>query len=101
MRPPGAPGVPAKPPPPSRPPLPKSPQASPKHMPSRAGVISVTADILSKTKPAVPPPPAAMSHPARPPPPPTVPCESPVPEPSPPADTGAIYEEINDDIVSI
>ncbi|XP_055712177.1 synaptojanin-1 isoform X1 [Phlebotomus papatasi] len=98
MRPPGAPGVPAKPPPPSRPPLPKSPQASPKHMPSRAGVISVTADILSKTKPAVPPPPAAMSHPARPPPPPAVPCESPVPEPSPTTDTGAIYEEINDDI---
>uniref|UniRef100_A0A6B2EEV7 phosphoinositide 5-phosphatase n=1 Tax=Phlebotomus kandelakii TaxID=1109342 RepID=A0A6B2EEV7_9DIPT len=97
MRAPAAPGVPAKPPPPSRPPLPKSPQPSPKHMPARAGVISA-ADILSKTKPVVPPPPAAMSHPTRPPGPVTASAGSPVQQQSPPADTGAIYEEINDDI---
>ncbi|GAB0096797.1 Synaptojanin-1 [Sergentomyia squamirostris] len=94
MRPPGSP---AKPPPPSRPPLPKSPQASPKHMPSRAGVISA-ADILGKTKPIVPPPPAVMAHPIRPAPPSTAAISPPVESPIQPVDTGAIYEEINDDV---
>lgn len=66
-RPRSPPSVPAKPPPPSRPPLPKSPAATPKHphpLP-RAGVISVTPELLGKVlsptsgsplKPAPPPP---------------------------------------------
>ncbi|XP_040165309.1 synaptojanin-1 [Anopheles arabiensis] len=116
----------ARPGPPSRPPLPKSPQASPKHQPQqqqhhhhhpRAGVISLGPEILMASKlqqqqqPKVPP--AVPCPPQRP----TPPVEeyassSPVPsspthgpgqqQPGssnlPPVDTGAIYEEINDDI---
>ncbi|XP_049298626.1 synaptojanin-1 [Anopheles funestus] len=109
--------------PPSRPPLPKSPQASPKHQPQqhhhqhhpRAGVISLGPEVLLASKlqqqQKVPPPvPAIPCPPQRP----TPPVEeyassSPVPispchgtgQPGsipPPVDTGAIYEEINDDI---
>ncbi|XP_061517465.1 synaptojanin-1 [Anopheles gambiae] len=114
----------ARPGPPSRPPLPKSPQASPKHQPQqqqhhhhhpRAGVISLGPEILMASKLQQPPkvPPAVPCPPQRP----TPPVEeyassSPVPsspthgpgqqQPGssnlPPVDTGAIYEEINDDI---
>lgn len=50
------PSVPAKPPPPSRPPLPKSPAATPKHhhLP-RAGVISVTPELLKGKVPILSP----------------------------------------------
>lgn len=115
---------PSRPAPPGRPPLPKSPQASPKHQPQqqhhhhhhhpKAGVISLGAEVLMASKlqqkSAVPPAPLipspvkskpaieeyASSSPA---------LGSPAHGQPPsgntmPQDTGAIYEEINDDIVS-
>lgn len=108
--------APLRPAPPGRPPLPKSPQASPKHQPTqhhhhpKAGVISLGAEVLMASKlhqkPAVPPaplvPPASKTTP---------PIEeyassSPILGSSahgsavntPQQETGAIYEEINDDI---
>lgn len=111
---------PLRPAPPGRPPLPKSPQASPKHQPMqhhhpKAGVISLGAEVLMASKlhqkPAVPPqplvPPQSASKT-------TPPIEeyassspilgspahgsSGVSSPQQQQDTGAIYEEINDDI---
>ncbi|XP_055620671.1 synaptojanin-1 [Toxorhynchites rutilus septentrionalis] len=113
---------PSRPAPPGRPPLPKSPQASPKHQPQqqqqhhhhhpKAGVISLGAEVLMASKlqqkSAVPPAPLipspakskatieeyASSSPA---------LGSPAHGQPPagnvmPQDTGAIYEEINDDV---
>lgn len=89
--------------PPSRPPLPKSPTPSPKHVP-KAGVISVIPELLgklNKIQPTLPPTPlhqqtlsgsgSQMSTPAG------TPVESPPHQES----SSAIYEEINEDIVSI
>lgn len=112
--------APLRPAPPSRPPLPKSPQASPKHQPHhhhhpKAGVISLGAEVLMASKlhqkPAVPPSPLVPTSA-------TTKTTPPIEEyassspilgspahgssqaSTPPQDTGAIYEEISDDIVS-
>lgn len=110
--------APLRPAPPSRPPLPKSPQASPKHQPHhhhhpKAGVISLGAEVLMASKlhqkPAVPPSPLVPTSA-------TTKTTPPIEEyassspilgspahgssqaSTPPQDTGAIYEEISDDI---
>ncbi|XP_058828017.1 synaptojanin-1 [Topomyia yanbarensis] len=111
--------APLRPAPPGRPPLPKSPQASPKHQPShhhfpKAGVISLGAEVLLASKlqqkppiPPIPLMPSSVTSKT------TPPVEeyassspiagSPVHNPSfstvtSTQDTGAIYEEINDDV---
>lgn len=118
--------APLRPAPPNRPPLPKSPQASPKHLPQqppqhhhhhhpKAGVISLGAEVLMASKlhqkPAVPPSPLLPSSATTKTTPPIEEYASSSPILGSPAhgsslantplqDTGAIYEEINDDIVS-
>uniref|UniRef100_A0A182J0G8 phosphoinositide 5-phosphatase n=1 Tax=Anopheles atroparvus TaxID=41427 RepID=A0A182J0G8_ANOAO len=109
-------GAPARPGPPSRPPLPKSPQASPKHQSHhhhnpRAGVISLGQQLLQQKVSNVPlvpgPPPQRPTPPVE-----EYACSSPitagsplhgggaaVPNYSSAVDTGAIYEEINEDLV--
>ncbi|XP_065074368.1 synaptojanin-1 [Ochlerotatus camptorhynchus] len=119
--------APLRPAPPNRPPLPKSPQASPKHQPQqppqhhhhhhhhhpKAGVISLGAEVLMASKlhqkPAVPPSPLLPSSATTKTTPPIEEYASSSPILGSPAhgsslantplqDTGAIYEEINDDI---
>ncbi|XP_062556103.1 synaptojanin-1 [Armigeres subalbatus] len=109
--------APLRPAPPNRPPLPKSPQASPKHQPHhhhpKAGVISLGAEVLMASKlhqkPAVPPAPLVPTSATTKTTPPVEEYASSSPILGSPAhgsslgntpsqDTGAIYEEINDDI---
>lgn len=94
--------------PPSRPPLPKSPTPSPKHVP-KAGVISVIPELLgklNKIQPNLPPTPLQQHHQQTP----SgsgsqmsTPVGTPVESLSSPhqESSAAIYEEINEDIVSI
>lgn len=82
--------------PPGRPPLPKSPVASPKHV-LKAGVISVIPEMLNKNKPPLYPP---MSAPTS-----SLVSNQSSSSNSPtsvlsPVESSAIYEEINDSIVS-
>lgn len=112
--------APLRPAPPGRPPLPKSPQASPKHQPQqhhhhhpKVGVISLGAEVLMASKlhqkPAVPPSPLVPTSATTKTTPPIEEYASSSPILGSPAhgsssantpsqDTGAIYEEINDDI---
>ena len=115
QRPKTPPQFPGKSQPPGRPPLPKSPQASPKHQAHphhqhpRVGVFSLGQEIIKiPQKPVMPPPPQLPPVPTReqeyasstssgsP----TTPVQPLQQQNEPQQDTGAIYEEINDDIVS-
>lgn len=101
-RPRSPPSVPAKPPPPSRPPLPKSPAVTPKHHLPRAGVISVTPELLGKGKivlsptsslPPLQPTMMAMHYDI-----PESPKRREADADSTGAGSSAIYEEIEDDV---
>ncbi|CAD7089489.1 unnamed protein product [Hermetia illucens] len=90
--------------PPTRPPLPKSPKASPKHVP-HAGVISIVPEMMRPLKPS--PPTTPMTQFQQPPSERKGSSASQTPSPTksvtPPkqqeeVDSGAIYEEIQDDI---